>query len=149
MDTLFDLPAHIFFVHLPVVAAPTAAVAAVVVMARQNWESRYGAWPLGISVVAFGAILLAYSSGEEFAKRFEGLIDISRHQDLASTLRIMSGLHVLVVGAMFVLARRQSDARTPARWVTSGVALVLSVLVLIWTIRTGHEGAKVTWSGVV
>ncbi len=149
MDTLFDLPAHIFFVHLPVVAAPTAAVAAVVVMARQNWESRYGAWPLGISVGAFIAILLAYSSGQEFAKRFEGLIDISRHQDFASTLRIFSGLHVLAIAGMFVLARRRSEARTPARWAVSGVALVLSVLVFVWTIRTGHEGAKVTWSGVV
>ena len=39
--------------------------------------------------------------------------------------------------------------RTPALWAFSGVAAVISVLLAIWTIRTGHEGAKVTWSGVL
>ena len=149
MDRLFDLPAHVFLVHLPVVAAPTAALAVGVVAVRSRWEARYGAWPLGISAVAFVAILLAYSSGEKFAVHVEGFIDISRHQDLASTLRIVSGLHLLGVGSMFFLARRHPDERSPARWAATGICVILSVVLVVWTIRTGHEGAKVTWSGVI
>ena len=149
MDRLFDLPAHVFLVHLPVVAAPTAALAVGVVTVRARWESRYGAWPLGISVVAFIAILLAYSSGEKFAAHVEGIIDVSRHQDLASTLRLVAGLHVLATAAVFVLARRHPEQRSTARWVATGVGVIVSVLLVVWTVRTGHEGAKVTWSGVI
>ena len=150
MESLFDLPAHIFFVHLPVVAAPLAALATITLLARGSWAARYGLWPLGISLVAFVGTLLAYSSGERFAVHVEGFVDISRHQSLASTMRIFSGAHLLAVAALVWWARRERPhERTPTLWAISGVATVVSILLAVWTIRTGHEGAKVTWSGVL
>lgn len=150
MESLFDLPAHIFFVHVPVVAAPLAGAATVTLLARASWAARYGLWPLGISVVAFLATLLAYSSGEKFAVHLEGIVDISRHQSLASTMRILAGLQVVAVGALVWRARRERDTdRSPTVWALGGIAAVVSVLLVVWTIRTGHEGARVTWSGVL
>ncbi|MFT7648635.1 MAG: hypothetical protein ACI8Y4_003387 [Candidatus Poriferisodalaceae bacterium] len=113
MESLFDLPAHVFLVQVPVVAAPLGALATCVVLARSSWLAQYGLWPLGISVVAFAATLLAYASGEEFAVHVEGIVDISRHQSLASTMRIFAGLHVVAVGALVWHGRRERKTDGP------------------------------------
>jgi divalent metal cation (Fe/Co/Zn/Cd) transporter len=173
METLFDLPAHVLFVHAPVVLTPLVTLACLAVLLRPAWRHRYG-WPL---VVACGVVLvatmLAVQSGEEFAEALAGAVPVAKHQDLAETTRLLVLVQfVLALGVVLVQRRfarvlagvgsggggastttppaNATIAGQPAVVVLLTAALaVVSVLATVWMIRTGHEGARITWSGVL
>jgi hypothetical protein len=163
METLFGLPAHPLVVHFAVVLTPLVTVLALATAARPAWR-RVLSWPLLVAslVIAF-VIQASSSSGEEFDELLQGTAPIGRHEDLANTTRmivilmLLAALVLVVVGR--VLDRREgvrsrlsmsaASARHPAITGLSALVAVLSVLSTVWVVRTGHEGAKVTWESVV
>jgi hypothetical protein len=180
MRSLFDVPAHVFFVHAPVVLTPLMTLACLAIVSRPAWRRRYG-WHLvvGCAVVAI-ATLLAVQSGEEFAEALEGAVPIGKHQDLAETTRLfVLGQLVLAVGLVLAAKRFEANAALPGTkgaiedrpvsnststvmahdrtvagqpavlLILSGALVVCSVLATVWMVRTGHEGAQVTWSGTL
>jgi hypothetical protein len=112
------------------------------------------------------AMFMAKESGEKFE---DGLVasngfdpkQIHDHAELGDQTFLLTLLLLALVAAATAVAWRASDTPAPAGsdagssmppWLVpalSAVATVVSVLVVIWTIRTGHEGAKVVWDGVL
>jgi uncharacterized membrane protein len=153
MEQLFGLPAHPMMVHAPVVLVPLLTLACVTVAVRPGWRARLSPWLVAASVVSFVATMLAMKSGEKFDKLLQGQVDISKHESLAGTTRLfVLVLLVVLVAAAVVDRRRPADGAEPAANVSlalSWVAVVVAVLATVWMVRTGHEGARLVWSGVV
>lgn len=168
MESIFDLPTHILVVHAPVVLEPLLAALTLIVLTRQVWRRRFGWWLVaGVTAVAI-SVFVAMQSGEAFDELLDGLVDVSRHESLAATTRNLvllwlAALIALVIAEPRMRHRSAERADREAATVTDrglvAVQLVvpllitavatLAVLSTIWMIRTGHEGARVTWSGVV
>lgn len=152
MEQIFDLPAHPLFVHAPLALMPIVAVLAAAILLRPAWRGRFG-WVAVASVGAlFVMVLLAMNSGEALEEAIEtGAIE--RHEELAETTRLLVFLLLVVVTAGAVLARRvaRGGAEGLKRVVTvlAGLTVVLGTLSTVWMIRTGHEGARVVWDGVI
>lgn len=161
MTDLFGLPAHPFLVHLPVVLAPLVLLLVIGMAVRPLWRRRYGWLLLGGCFVLVAGMILATQSGEGLQEALNGVVKVDKHADLGNTTKNLSLL--LFLGALvFVFVGRWVDgtarrsagaaAAVTPNWllpVLGGVLSVLSALVVVWTIRTGHEGARVVWDGVL
>ncbi|MDJ0768274.1 MAG: hypothetical protein QNJ12_05745 [Ilumatobacter sp.] len=164
MESIFDLPTHVLLVHAPIVLEPLLALVTVVVVARSRWRARFGWWLVGAQVVVFVSVLLAMQSGQAFDDLLAGLVDVGKHEALAETTRNLMLLWLVALVALLVVERRWSPGELAVEPVTAdrgaialrlivpGLAVavaILAVLATIWMVRTGHEGARVTWSGVI
>lgn len=151
METIFDLPAHPLMVHFPVVAIPAVAVLGVVFAFRPHFRERYGGAVLVLAAVTTIATFMAVRSGEALAEAIEIKDEaIDPHRNLGNALRwLVLGLTTSLAALGFVSKRSTSPARNSAVLGTSAVVVIFSVLALVWTIRTGHEGAKSVWEGVI
>ena len=147
MERIFDLPAHPLIVHFPVVAIPLLAVLGLAMTARPQFRDQYALPIIGLGVVTVIATFVAAKSGEELVESL-GLKDdfIDPHRDLGSTLRFfVLGLTVAIVGMVAVNKRASATGRDLAAVVSSVLVVALALLSLVWTVRTGHEGAKAVW----
>ena len=154
MKEIFGLPAHPFFVHIPVVLIPLVSIGVVLIAIRPSWRRRYGLLAVGASAVIVIATQFTVTSGEEFDKRI-GQFDLTKHhRELGQTTRwLVVALFVLVLA--FVLIGRYTDQHTSAaaslawmRPLMAGLAVVTvaaAVLSTVWVARTGHEGTKIVW----
>ena len=161
MTELFGLPAHPLLVHMPVVFAPLVMLLALATVLYPPWRRSFGWLLLCASVVMFGGMVGAANSGQRLEKILDGLVKVDKHAALGERTRLLSFILVLAVLA-FVFVGRWADgkaansvgsaAASAPRWlvpVVGAVMSVLSVLVVVWSIRTGHEGAKAVWDGVI
>jgi len=146
MDELFGLPAHPLLVHFPVVAIPALTILAVVAAIRPSFRQRFG-----IPIVLFGAVtaiatFLAAQSGEAILEDWSNKALAETHKSLGETLRILVLGLVTLLSVSVILGRREGiPEKDPRVLFTNLGVLVLAILSAIWTIRTGHEGAKLTW----
>lgn len=167
--SIFDLPSHVLFVHFPIVALPMVAIAAVAVALRPQWRRRMGWWVVGAAFIVAVSIWLASETGEEFDQiLFENFPEspVERHAELAETTQFLSLGLVAASAAMMLVGRRfdnqandQADNQThnqthsaetsPIVMGLAGLTVVFAALSTVWVVRTGHEGARVTWDGVV
>lgn len=153
MESISGLPAHPLFVHAPVVLMPLTMLAAVAVALRPSWRRRYGPALAVGALVVLVATLLAVSSGEAFEELAGSGIDVDEHQRLAEATRLLVGAFFAGTLVVAVLDRvRRSDPPSwlaPATQVAAGVTAVAALLAAFWMYRTGHEGARLVWEGVV
>ena len=159
MDTIFGLPAHPLLVHTPVVFGPLTFLAVVVLALRPSWRSRYAAALIALCAVLLVSVFLATWSGTPLAEAVEGLVPYERHQDLGEATRLLVVVQFLAVCGWMLLARKArgvSAARSarsswarPASHVAAAVTVALSVLQVVWMIRTAHAGAELVWDGVM
>lgn len=155
MLKLFDLPAHTLFVHAPVVMIPLVSLAAVAIALRPAWRRRYGWLVLAGSVATLIATLLAVSSGQAFDDFLDGAVPTARHEELGRQTRLLVVLLVLAVAAVMWWGRRvdrgASVPESPSRRISVALA-VLTIAVgsaaTVWVVMTGHEGARITWTGI-
>jgi len=152
METIFDLPAHPLFVHLPIVLLPIAAIAMFVLLVRPQW--RRPAMPSLVAVTAVTAIsaVLAARSGDKLNDALRDRIgDLAAdHKELGETtvwLTIAFLAGTIGVLAVQRLARFSDDARL--HHIVVATTSVLGLLATVWMIRTGHEGASIVWDGVI
>jgi preprotein translocase subunit SecG len=155
MDTLFDLPAHAFLIHAPIVLLPLAAVVTIVLAVRPAWRRAAGWWMVGGLALVGLLVFLAKSSGEELDAAFAGAVDVSEHEQLANTTFVLT-LVWLVAYAVLVAVDHRADTSSAGGEVSlraqpvgvlllSGASVVLAVLATVWLVRTGHEGSRVVW----
>jgi len=166
--TIFDLPSHAFFIHLPLVLVPVTALAMLVLALRPSWRQRFGPALAVATLIGAIATIVAARSGQELNEALRDRIgDLADdHQTLGETTRLFAVLFFVAVAAMAsfdrwgggrdveVLADDASGGVTLTRhdmigWGLAALALVLGALAAIWMFRTGHEGSRIVWEGVV
>lgn len=151
-----DLPAHVLFVHLPVVAIPVMSFVAIIMgLAKRPpvWLQRIAVAGTALTVIA---TWFAVRSGLEFDEIIGDRVDTSRHEALANrTMLLITALAIAVSLLAYVHTRLgNSQADQPARLRQARIALSLTTVVFavfstVWIVRTGEEGARITWRGVI
>ena len=153
MESVSGLPAHPLFVHAPIVLVPLATLFALACAARPSLRRRAG-WALtGAAAVGFVATQLAVSSGYRFDDLLDGAADTTDHQALGETTRNLVAVFLVASLATALLDRTGGGTSTSRRrWAVLGamaVATLSSVMATVWMIRTGDEGARLVWDGVI
>ena len=170
MNSIFGIPAHPLFVHIPVVLIPLAAFGVVVMVIRPTWWERYKWATLAVSGAGMLGSIVAASSGEglEDAVRADSNRELLRdHVGAGETARTVSivffaVLFVAVVVLPWWTNRQAQQANASSvggnaasagspRWWRSVVSIVLvgTALGSAWTVYdAGHSGAKSVWSDV-
>lgn len=156
MKTILDVPAHPLFVHASVVLLPILAIVTVVAALRPGVARKLGIWLPVASLAVFVSVLLSMQSGEAL---YDVVVEekgnaLDTHVDLANMTRLFAfGLLVATVAQWWLqrraAARDGGATRDPLVLAISAAVIVLSVLSTVWMIRTGHEGARVHWKGVI
>jgi len=169
ISTIFGLPAHPLFVHLPVVGIPLmalAVIAYIVLPARPNWLF----WTAGaLSVVVPLATVLTASSGEQLQSMLPAEDQhsslVSRHVELGEqTEYIVIAFAALALAYLALDWWRRNRVTEPHQMqprfagrantlgrliVVIGVAAILAGSVAtVWDVRTGHAGAQSSWEDV-
>jgi uncharacterized membrane protein len=153
MDEIFGVPAHPLFVHAPLVLTPILALWAMGMVLRPAWR-RHAWWLFGATLVVFIATVLATQSGEELYERLESGIGkiADEHQELGEATRLILFIQTLVTFVFALVRSRVAKAAdTATSSLRSAATLLISltavfgILSTIWMIRTGHEGAEITW----
>lgn len=163
MKTLFDVPAHPLFVHAPIVLLPLLAIVAIVAALRPGVLRRLGYWLPLSSLAVFVMVILAMQSGEELLDvvREEKGNALDKHVDLANTTRVLAFGLLVATAALWFWGRRttrsssgatsaeRTTRRDPVMLGIAALVIVFSALSTVWLVRTGHEGARVHWKGVI
>jgi uncharacterized membrane protein len=153
MESVSGLPAHPLFVHAPVVLVPLATLLALACATWPRLRRRAGWAVAGAAAVGLIATQLAVSSGYRFDELLEGAVDTSDHQALGETTRNLVAVFLVSAMATAWLDRPTGDPATGLRrWaVVAGVVVTTlsSVMATVWMIRTGEEGARLVWDGVL
>jgi hypothetical protein len=166
ITTIYNgLPAHPLFVHVPVVLIPVTLVAAIALMARPDWLSRYGIALSIASVIAMSSVFLTMQAGgaleNELHLHGEAARLISEHSQAAHILAIVytafTALVILAFAALRIsggrptgLALADRPLSPPAMLATLRVLVVVLALVAgFFTFRTGDLGAKAVWAGTL
>lgn len=169
MDSIFGIPAHPLFVHIPVVLIPLATIGVVLMAIRPTWWDRYK-WPtVAIAGVGMIGAIIAAGSGEELEEAVENTAPrqlLRAHVEAGEISRTVSIIFfVVLVAAVVVLPwwmKRRSSATSAGvvgattdgsspKWLRRVVSLVLVATALgaSWTVYdAGHTGAKSVWSDV-
>jgi len=138
---------HVSIVLLPFVGVGVGAVAIVV---SAHARERFGMLVVVLAAVAFVGTLLAAGSGETLVDSVPSSTALREHVQLASTMRPLA-LLLLVVGAVVYLdRRRRSGVSAPhGAWSAAAtLAIVLAIGANGWLIAVGHNGAQATWQNV-
>jgi hypothetical protein len=153
-----DLPLHVLVIHVTVLVLPVGALTAIVfaVVPKWRWLLR---WPtlllgLGSLVCAF----VAKKSGEAFVAavpQLEPLVKV--HRERGNLLFWFVLVFAVVAVAAFLLlagptalasgkGAKETKSR-PLELLVSAAVVVIGVVVIYQTIRTGDAGAKAVWTG--
>ena len=112
MTSLFGLPAHPLFAHIPVVLVPLAAIGAVM-MWWPNLRARIGWFVLAVLVVAGIATQFAVSSGQSLKEYVKETPLMRQHTHMGENLRPWLLLMFLaLLGVMLVdraIKKREAD----------------------------------------
>ena len=153
MDTVFGLPAHPLFVHLPVVLIPLGFIGVLVALVRPRWKNMV-TWPT-LVITGLGTLGAIIASGSG-----EGLQEGVRETSVRSLVRdhAQSGETARTLAIVFfvVLVIVEFGPRVVAKIVAvtwwrpvAVVALVVSGATATWGVfDAGHSGAKSVWNGV-
>jgi hypothetical protein len=153
-----DLPLHVLVIHLAVVLLPVSALTAIVfaVVPKWRWLLRWPTLLLGLGTLVVGFV--AKKSGEAFVAAVPQLEQLVRTHEERGNLLFWFCLAFAVVAvlAFLVLAGPSQLASgkgakvirsRPLELVVSAAVVVVAVLVIYQTIRTGDAGAKAVWTG--
>lgn len=153
-----DLPLHVLVIHAAVVFLPLAAVTGIAfaLVPRWRWLLRWPAVLLGLAAVVIAWV--AKESGEAFVAAIPDLGQLVRAHEEAGDLlfwfvlgfAVLAVVAAVVLGGPSALASGKGARATrsrPLEYVVSAALVVVAVLVVYQTIRTGDLGAKAVWSG--
>jgi uncharacterized membrane protein len=137
------LPLHPLVVHAAVIFGPIAALVALAYLVPR-WRLRLR-WPMvALAVVATGAIVAAYLTGNDFLDHKPELRSspqVQTHEDRARQL-----LWVTIGYGVVALVAGWFATRTGAlRVVLDALLGVAAVAVLVLVFLTGEAGARAVW----
>ncbi|MFC9694109.1 DUF2231 domain-containing protein [Kribbella sp. NPDC056951] len=157
-ERIGDLPMHVLVIHAAVLVLPVSALTAIVfaLVPRWRWLLR---WP--VLLLGVGSLVLAYvakESGEAFVAAVPTLQKaVQVHQERGDLLFWFCLIFAVAAVAAFLLLGGPSALASgkgakegrgrPLELVTSAAVIVIGVLVIYQTIRTGDAGAKAVWDG--
>jgi hypothetical protein len=159
ISKLFGLPAHPLFVHLPVVLIPLVGIGAIAMACSARVRERYGWLVLAFAIVGGISVQLAIGSGEQLKHSVPRSAALTRHVQIASSLRPLILVLFLIALAIMLLDRHSLGAWPFARSspsslgrLTRGTLIALTVVVAVGTnvrlFQIGDSGAKATWQRV-
>lgn len=159
MGELFGLPAHPMLVHIPVVLLPLLAAGAIAMAAKPRWRLQFSWALLVATLVTALASIWATQSGESLLDALQPALGTkaTRHSELGDQTALIATIFFVGAGAMTLMdrwylprrARQESTTRAAlSPVVLASVVAAVGVLAAVWVIRTGHEGARITWNGV-
>jgi hypothetical protein len=153
-----NLPLHVLVIHAAVVVLPVGALTGIVfaLVPRWRWMLR---WP--VLVLGVGSAVLAFvamESGDAFVEAIPQLDQLVKvHRERGTLLFWFSlAFMVLTILAFLWLAGPSALASgkgakvmksRPLELVLSAAVVVMGVLVIWQTVRTGDAGAKAVWGG--
>jgi hypothetical protein len=153
-----DLPLHVLVIHLAVVVLPVAALTGIAfaLVPRWRWFLRWPALLLGLATVVCAYV--AKESGEAFVKAVPTLEKpVAIHEERGDLLfwfclifAVVAVAAFLLLGGRSALASGKGEKATrsrPIELVTQLAVVVVAVLVIYQTIRTGDAGARAVWEG--
>ena len=159
MTSIFGLPAHPFFAHIPVVLIPLGALGAVAML----WPAardRIGWVVVGIVFVAGISTQLAVSSGQSLREYVQRSPLVRAHTHIGENIRPWVLLMFLALVAVMLIARRRArehdDGAAPGAgrrdWLRVGAAgaitlsIVFAGVATYWIYRIGHSGSRAVWA---
>jgi hypothetical protein len=171
ITTLFGLPAHPFFVHVPIILIPLCGIGAVAMAVSPAARARYGLLIAGLTVIAGISTQFAISSGQGLRDSVPDSAALNQHIQIAESIRPLVLLLFLAIAALMWLDRRaarptasaaaatdvataERSVRTTGgrektlRLVVAGLAVVVALGANVRLLQIGHTGAKATWSRV-
>lgn len=153
MESVFDLPSHPFFVHIPVVLVPLGFIGALFMLARPVWWQRLSGPVVVVTVLGAVGAVLAAGSGEELeeAVRDRSVRALVEEHTEAGDLARVASLVFLIVMLVAVYGPRFVKAVAAKKWWRPlvAVALVVSGAFASWAMfDAGHTGAKSVWNEV-
>jgi hypothetical protein len=153
-----DLPLHVLVIHLAVVLLPVAALTGIVfaLVPKWRWLLRWPALLLGLGTVVVA--LVAKLSGEAFVEAVPTLQKaVTVHEERGNLLVWVCAIFAVAAVAAFLLLGGPSPlasgkgakaARSrPLELVAQAAVVVIGVVVIWQTVRTGDSGAKAVWEG--
>jgi len=136
--TAFGLPAHPLLLHVPVVFIPVLGLAVIAAAVKPRYLLPVAAF----AVLTLAATLLTVGAGEAFLEtkpRLQNDQTMHDHKDAGITVRLtMVLLTFSLAGLLFLKRGVASKALT-------GLAVLLAVTAVGFTIRTGHLGSQLVW----
>ncbi|MGY4769357.1 DUF2231 domain-containing protein [Kribbella sp. CWNU-51] len=155
-----DLPLHVLVIHLAVVVLPVAALTAIAfaVLPKWRWLLRWPALVLGLGALV--CAFVAKKSGDAFVAAVPQLDKlVALHRSRGNLLLwFVLAFAVLVVIAFLVLSgptalasgkgAKATNSR-PLELVVTAAVVVVGVVVIYQTIRTGDAGARAVWTGIL
>ncbi len=152
MGELFGTPAHPLLVHIPIVLLPLLAIVAIVMAVKPTMRHRLSWVLFGATLVAAAVTYWATQAGESLRHALQPALGTKadRHLELGNQTAVLSTIFFVGAACMVVMERwllPRMVAKRSAVVLASVVALV-GVVTAVWVIRTGHEGARITWDGV-
>lgn len=141
------LPLHPLAVHGAVVLAPLAALLALAYLVPA-WRDRLR-WPMLVgALVAVGAVVVAYFSGDDFREsdRFATATGdfaekLQTHEDLGTYLLWWT----LAFGVIAALNAVLHSDKAWVRWLLGALLVIDALSVIIIVVVTGHSGADAVW----
>ena len=152
IDSIFGVPAHPLFVHIPVVLTPLALVAALFTL-KERWRPWLVWVTVGLGTVAALGAQFAVMSGEELEESVAESKALEAHADLGESTRTLIVIFVAVaIGfALYERFRVSRPAVNASKQIAAALmaaTIVLGIVSTVWVARTGHQGAKITWRDV-
>jgi hypothetical protein len=153
-----NLPLHVLVIHAAVVVLPVGALTGIAfaLVPKWRWLLR---WP--VLLLGVGSALLAFvamESGNAFVAAIPQLAQLVKVHQARGTLlfwfslafMVMTILAFLWLAGPSALASGKGAKATksrPLELVLSAAVVVMGVLVIWQTVRTGDAGAKAVWDG--
>jgi hypothetical protein len=153
-----DLPLHVLVIHVTVLVLPAGALTAIVfaLVPKWRWLLRWPTLLLGVGslVCAF----VAKKSGEAFVAavpELEQLVKLHRSRGNLLFYFCIAFAVVAVAAFLFLsgptaLANGKGGKESTGRlleMLVSAAVVVIAVVVIYQTVRTGDAGAKAVWDG--
>lgn len=149
MGELFNTPAHPLLVHIPIVLLPLLSLLAIAMAAKPAWRRQLG-WLLFVAtLISALATFWATQAGEQLRDALQPALGAKsdRHAELGDQTHVLAWI-LFAGAALMVVVDRWFTRLTRLAAVLPWVVAVVGVATAVWVIRTGHEGARITWDGV-
>jgi hypothetical protein len=138
------LPLHPLVVHAAVIFGPLAALAALFYVVVPSWRDRMRLPMMAMALIAGGAIVTAYFTGNNFLNSRPDLQQLDQVQTHASrgriTLWVTLGFVVVALAAGYFHERRGA-----VRVGVSTLLAVAALATLVMVVLTGDAGARSVW----
>jgi hypothetical protein len=155
-----SLPLHVLVIHLAVIVLPVAALTAIVFVAVPKWRW-FLRWP--VLILGLGSLVCAFvakKSGDAFVAAVPALQQlVALHRSRGNLLLwFVLAFAVLIVLAFLLLSGptalasgkgAKATRSRPLELVVSAAVVVMAVVVIYQTIRTGDAGARAVWGGTL